>query len=98
MFKSDQNNNKDLAKEIEILVTAGNIEAALKLLDCAIERLPEANKYYIRGRLYWKLGRKSEAMSDYSKAVSLDPASPAAAALTMAREVMDFYNHDLYNP
>ncbi len=52
----------------------------------------------MRGRLLWKLGRKADAMSDYAAAADLDPSSPAAAALEMARDIMDFYNHDLYNP
>ena len=56
------------------------------------------NLYYQRGRLYWRLGRKSQAISDYERAVALNSASPAAAALTIARDVMNFFNKDLYNP
>ena len=56
------------------------------------------NLYYQRGRLYWRLGHKSQAISDYERAVALNAASPAAAALTIARDVMNFFNKDLYNP
>ncbi|MDO4318957.1 MAG: tetratricopeptide repeat protein [Bacteroidales bacterium] len=57
-----------------------------------------ADLYYNRGLLYWRLGKRGDAMSDYNRAVALDPASPAAQALTMAQDIMDFYNTDLYNP
>ncbi len=48
--------------------------------------------------LYWKLGRRGAAMSDYAAAAAIDPASPAAAALEQARSIMDFYDRNLYNP
>ncbi len=54
--------------------------------------------YYRRGRLYWRLGERSAAMTDFNEAVALDPASPARSFLLMANDIMDFYNTDLYNP
>lgn len=57
-----------------------------------------ADDYYNRGRLYWKLGDKGRAISDYNSAVALDADSPAAEALKLASSVMDFYHTDLYNP
>lgn len=57
-----------------------------------------ASLYYERGRLYWRIGDRGAAMSDYAAAVHLDPDSPAATALKMASDIMDFYNKDLYNP
>lgn len=93
-----QNNNKQLAKEVEDLVANGETEKAMALLDGIVAAHEEAEAYYLRGRLKWKLGQKTEAMSDYNKAVAIDPKSPAATALEMANNVMDFYNHDMYNP
>lgn len=57
-----------------------------------------AETYFERGRLYWKLEQRGAAISDYETAAQLDPASSAVQALEMARQIMDFYNHDLYNP
>ena len=93
-----QINNKQLAEFIETSVSEGKSEEALKCLDELISAGEDAELYYIRGRLEWKLGRKTDAISDYSKAVAIDENSPAAQALSMAREIMDFYNHDIYNP
>ncbi|MDE5682578.1 MAG: tetratricopeptide repeat protein [Muribaculaceae bacterium] len=52
----------------------------------------------MKGRIAWKRGLKSQAMSFYAEAAGLEPDSEAATALEQARQVMDFYNKDLYNP
>lgn len=57
-----------------------------------------AMEHYNRGKEYWRQGRRGDAMSEYNKAVLLDPHSPAATALEMANTIMDFYDHDRYNP
>ncbi|MDE5567778.1 MAG: tetratricopeptide repeat protein [Muribaculaceae bacterium] len=91
-------NDKQVCVSADELISAGRFEDALALLDKTIEDTPSADLFYQRGRLLWKLGRKTEAMSDYGRAVELDAESPAATALELAREVMNFYNKDLYNP
>lgn len=76
-----------------------DIAAELSRLTAEIaENQEDDNLYYLRGRLYWRLGQKSLAISDYECAVALNSGSPASAALKIARDVMDFYNKDLYNP
>lgn len=77
--------SKEIAQEIQ------NITAK-------IEQSPTAEYYYLRGKLYWKIGDKRLAISDFNKAVQSDPNSPAAIYLKMTGDVMDFYNTDLYNP
>lgn len=84
--------------EVERLTAEGEYDKVLSKFEDEISVNPTSELYYQRGRLLWKLGRKTEAMSDYGRAIELDPESPAVAALQMAREVMDFYNRDLYNP
>lgn len=104
-------------QEIEELVSAGELEAAVgaltELIDAndatpgALTELVDANNttaeglddlYFRRGKLYWRLGRRGEATSDYMKAVAVNPSSPASRALENARDVEAFYNKDLYNP
>ena len=76
-----------------------DIVQQLKRLDEAIAREPSGALYLERGRLQWKLQRHAAAMADYERAVALDgPESPAASALAMARDVLDYYNKDLLNP
>lgn len=58
----------------------------------------QARLHYEHGRALWAAGDRGAAMSEYSKAVLLDPESPAATALEMARNIMDFYDRSRYNP
>lgn len=57
-----------------------------------------AAAYYLRGRAAWKEGHHADAITCYESAVALDQHSDAAVALEQAREIMSFYNKDLYNP
>lgn len=75
-----------------------DIQAQIEALDAAIAQEATADAYYQRGRLHWRAGNRGAAMSDYNRAVALDPDSPAAEALKLCNEIMDFYNTDLYNP
>ena len=78
------------------------IESQIKRLDALIaaggDDKTMASHYYERGLLHWRLGKRGDAMSDYNRAVDLDPTSPAVQALSMAQDIMDYYNTDLYNP
>lgn len=58
----------------------------------------KAENHYQVGRELWAAGDRSGAMSEYSKAVALDPDSKAATALKMAGEIMDFFDRSRYNP
>lgn len=71
---------------------------ALSAAAGAVTGAAAADIFYRRGRLYWKLGQRGAAISDYERAVAIDSESPAAEALKMCRDIMDFYNTDLYNP
>ncbi len=79
---------ESIKQEIEALSAAAG----------AVTGAAAADIFYRRGRLYWKLGQRGAAISDYERAVAIDSDSPAAEALKMCRDIMDFYNTDLYNP
>ncbi|MDE7427193.1 MAG: tetratricopeptide repeat protein [Muribaculaceae bacterium] len=57
-----------------------------------------ASLYYKRGRAFWQAGDKAAAISDYEHAAALDPQSEAATALELARDVMNFYHRERFNP
>lgn len=85
--------------EIRRLIEEDQYDKALARLDHAIEVCPsDSVMWYERGRLYWRLGNKADAISDFEEALYLDRESPARHALQLARDVMDFYNTDLLNP
>ena len=88
---------------IDSLVASGRLDEALEALTLGINGGRDDNKaladmYFRRGKLYWRLGRRAEATSDYAKAADFDPESPAVKALENARDVEAFFNPDLYNP
>lgn len=57
-----------------------------------------SEEYYEQGNLYRRSGNFSAAMNCYMEAVHLNAESPAAEALEMLREIMNFYCKDIYNP
>lgn len=57
-----------------------------------------ALRHYEAGRALWQQGDRAGAITEFNSSVSLDPASPAVAALDMINGIMDYYNKDLYNP
>lgn len=86
-------------KQIEELLKNNKIEDAIVLLSDIINKSPsDADALFLRGKLYWRLGNRSKATSDYAAAAGLDPDSPAASALEQARDIENFFNPDLLNP
>lgn len=51
-----------------------------------------------RGRLYWAIGKRSDAINDYLAAQRINPEGDAKQLLKATYEILDFYNKDLYNP
>ena len=73
--------------------------AKLGILDTRIEADGHDEEALIeRGRLYWALGRRGEAIGDYLAAQRINPSGKATQLLKATYEILDFYNKDLYNP
>ena len=62
--------------------------------DCAVL----AQAYYLRGNAYRQQGNMRQAMNSYLESMDLDPDGPAAQAYRTIQEILNFYDHDLYNP
>ena len=82
-------------EKIKSLFDANRLDAATALLQASPD---DAWAQYMLGRIAWKQGRRADAIECYERAAASDVASEAAVALEQAREVMDFFNKDLYNP
>lgn len=54
--------------------------------------------YYLLGNAYRQKSDWRKAISNYNRSVQLNPDGPAKTALQTANEILDFFNHDLYNP
>ena len=86
-------------QKIEELINENRVDEARIALDLAIKS--DANKdklYFTRGKLDWRLGNRSQAITDYEHAVAINPNSPARIALDNAHDVISFFNPDIFNP
>lgn len=85
---------------INSLIKTDRLTDALAAADSAIQAspAPDAALYFIRGKILWRMGRRSEAMSAYALSTELDPDGPAPRAIELASEIDSFFNPDLLNP
>lgn len=84
---------------IKNMIAAGNHKAALEELGNILAASPDNDEaLFMRGKLRWRAGDRAGAASDYARAASVNPDSPAVAALEMARSINDFFNPDMFNP
>ena len=74
------------------------IAAADQLATTSTDRAVMAQAYYLRGNAYRQQGNMRQAMNSYLEAMELEPDGPAAQAYRTIHEILDFYDHDLYNP
>lgn len=89
----------DTSQHINSLLHDNRLDEALELANRNIEANPSsAEALYLRGKVLWRMGRKGDAMSDYTASSLIDPDGPASVALEQAHEVIHFYNPDLMNP
>lgn len=58
----------------------------------------QAEDEFRAGQAAWHAGDMATAISHYEKAAALDPEGPAAVALDYARDIINFYNTDQFNP
>lgn len=88
-----------LKQQYDSALEKGKLDEALSSLNQMLEQEPDNDEYYLlRGQLNWRLEHRGDAMSDYRRAIAINPGSPAKEALEMATEIMNFYHRDLYNP
>lgn len=88
----------DLQK-INELISHNREQDAIKLLSGIIEQTPDCDDaWFMRGKLFWRIGEKRKAMNDYARAVELNADSPAARALENAQDIQAFFNPDIFNP
>lgn len=81
-------------EQAKSLMAASQLEEALARLSDA----SDAESLFLKGKILWRMGRRAEATSAYTKAAVLDPESPAVQALEHARDIENFFNPDLLNP
>lgn len=86
--------------EIKARIDAGEDgEKAVEMLSAYIAQHPDDDEaLYLRGRKYWSLDDRSNAINDYLAAIRINPNSKATMAMKTTYEILNYYNKDLYNP
>lgn len=90
---------EDLDKARELL-KADRPQQAIALLDALLEDGQDENKdeaYYLRGNAYRRSENWREAINNYTRAVELNPSSPALAMRNSCIEILNFFNKDMFN-
>lgn len=78
--------SNDVIAAVDQMVAMGGDKAVL------------AQAYYLRGNAYRQQGDMRRALNSYLESMDLEPDGPAAQAYRTIQEILNFYDHDLYNP
>ncbi len=86
--------------KVAALLQEHKVDEAIDLIDSfkADGGRMDDTLYYLLGNAWRKKGNWQMAINNYLEAVRLNPDSPAAGALEIANNILDYYNKDLYNP
>ena len=63
-----------------------------------LEGLEEDQKWYQKGNDARRQSQWHEAINCYTRAIELDPDSPAVVAKKMLEDIMNYYCKEMYNP
>ncbi len=85
--------------EIEAILLEDRTEEAIRLLEEYVSSapVPSDRAYYLLGNAYRKKGDWQGAINNYLEAMEINPDSPAKNAYSIANDILDFYNKDMYN-
>lgn len=76
-----------------------SIESEIARLTALIALKPDDDSLLVsRGKLFWQVGRRGEAMSDYQKAAGINPRGAGKLLYDHSLQIMEFFNPDLLNP
>lgn len=88
-------------EKAKTLLDGNKIEEAIDFLKTLVEDSQEENKdiaYYVLGNAYRRGNNWQDAINSYSRAVEINPSSPAKEMRASCIKILDFYNKDMYNP
>lgn len=84
---------------IKRLIEEGDVEQALQLIDHFLQTASSGKDqaYYLQGNAYRKTGNWQQALNSYTRAIDLNPESPAREARQMVMDILNFFHKDMYN-
>ena len=84
---------------IQALLDSNRADEAIGLIERFREEggAMDDTLFYLLGNAHRKKGNWQMAINNYLEAIHINPESPAARALEIANDILDFYNKDMYN-
>ena len=84
--------------DVQRLLETGNLQGALIEVTKLIAQQGDDDKlYYLQGKIHLRNGEWQAATNAFLHAQELNPDSPAKEQLAMIKDIMNFYNKDMYN-
>lgn len=82
------------------LFEQNEINASLEILNECIESNSVDHQFFLlRGRIFYKMQKWGNAMNDYSTVLELDPENQEAkTGLELTRNILGYFNPDMFNP
>lgn len=93
--------NKTDIEKAKALLDENKVQEAIALLENLVTDSSIENKdyaYYVLGNAYRRGNHWQDAINSYSRAIELNPESPAKDMRASCIKILDFYNKDMYNP
>ncbi len=84
-------------EEISTLIDQCKLEEALLAIEKRMVNEESGHLFYLRGKVRLRQNEWRLATNDFLMSQSLWPDGPAAEQLMMIKEIMDFFNKDMYN-
>lgn len=89
---------KELKNHIAILLECGNTSVAIQELETYVSTSGNDDEaYFLLGNAYRKNENWQGALNSYSRAIEINPSSPAKDAYDMIVQILNFYDTDRYN-
>lgn len=86
-------------QKINELISHNRISEAINLINDTLDSEPQNDAaWFWRGKLHWRMGNRRQAINDYTKAVDINPISPARRAIELGQDIDNFFNPDIFNP
>ncbi len=86
----------DNLDKLMLLIDEQDLDGALRF----VSELPDSNAetWYLRGKVYSRMGNMSEAMSSYYKALEVDPNyEEARVMIDISQRIYSFKDPNLFN-
>lgn len=82
------------------LFEQNEINASLEILnECIESNSIDHQSFLLRGRIFYKMQKWGNAMNDYSTVLELDPENQEAkTGLELTRNILGYFNPDMFNP